>query len=213
MTQSEIIQIVQRCMRDVSLIVIRLVDGAAPADPAAFQSHCMSVLDQLGSDLLRQGASSVEVEQAVYAASCLLDEAALQKLEGAVRTQWQAAPLQVSRFGNLQGGELVYEQIAAELSKPAPSIYLLACWQLVLGLGFQGRYALKDTAQRHQLMMRLDERLGPPAMPPAPAGGKRMLHWRSFSALMWALLAWLGTGVLYLLLRAWLYGTASGLGQ
>lgn len=210
--QQQIVQAVRASMRDVSLIVTRLAADATLTEPAGFQQHCMAVLDRLDNALAQQGAAPQEREDAVYAASCLLDEAALQKLAEPARSRWQATPLQVSRFGNLQGGELVYEQIAGELAKPAPSYWRLACWQLVLGLGFQGKYGVHDHLQRHQLLNRIDERLAPviPAetAPPPPAA---VIHWRSFSPLLWAVLAWSASALLYVVLQGWLKNAVTAL--
>jgi len=212
--QSQIIQSVRASMRDISLIVTRLSDDAQQTEPAGFQAHCMAVLDRFDNDLAQAGASPQERDDAVYAASCLLDEAALRKLEEPLRSAWQATPLQVSRFGNLQGGELVYEQISTELAKPLPSPWRLASWQLVLGLGFQGKYGGADSGQRYQLITRIDALLGKAASeqaaPPLPG---TTIHWRSFSPLMWAALAWTGAGILYFFLHAWLQNAASVLGQ
>lgn len=212
--QQQIVQSVRASMQDISLIVTRLSADATLTEPAGFQAHCMAVLDRLDNALAQQGASPAEREDAVYAASCLLDEAALQKLAEPLRARWQATPLQVSRFGNLQGGELVYEQIAGELAKPAPSYWRLACWQLVLGLGFQGKYGANDHLQRHQLLNRIDERLAPVApaetAPPPPGA---VIHWRSFSPLLWAVLAWSGAALLYLVLQGWLKNAATALAQ
>ena len=212
--QWQIVQAVRASMRDVSLIIVQLTADARLLEPASFQDHCMAVLDRFDNALAQHGASQAEREDAVYAASCLLDEAALQKLEEPLRSRWQATPLQVSRFGNLQGGELVYDQITGELAKPAPSYWRLACWQLVLGLGFHGKYGANDQVQRHHLIQRIDDRLKP-AIPveTTPAPAKAIIHWRSFSPLLWAALAWSGTAVLYLTLQGWLQSAVTALGR
>lgn len=212
--QWQIVQAVRASMRDLSLIIVQLSADASLTEPAGFQAHCMAVLDRLDNALAQHGASPAEREDAVYAASCLLDEAAQQKLEEPLRSRWQATPLQVSRFGNLQGGELVYDQIAVELAKPAPSYWRLACWQLVLGLGFQGKYGANDQVQRHHLLQQIDDRLEraiPGETTPAPP--KTIIHWRSFSPLLWAALAWSGTAMLYLMLQGWLQNAVTALGR
>jgi len=211
--QTHIIQSVRASMRDLTLIVVRLSAEAALIEPARFQDHCMAVLDRFDNDLAQAGALPAERADAVYAASCLLDEVALQKLAEPIRSQWQATPLQVSRFGNLQGGELVYEQIAGELAKPMPSCWRLACWQLVLGLGFQGKYGTADHMQRHQLINRIDEQLALPVQDSAPPLPGTVIHWRSFSPLLWAALAWGGAAALYFFLHNWLQNAVGMLGQ
>ncbi|WP_199052228.1 DotU family type IV/VI secretion system protein [Aquitalea sp. ASV15] len=214
MKPADILHSVRGHMRDVALIVTRLNGQAEVMAPDRWQDHCLTVLDELDQQLAQSGAPASDRAQMIYAASCLLDETALRTLPEAQRLQWQATPLQVQRFGTLQGGEQVYEQISQALATPAPSLWLLACWQLVLALGFQGKYQHQDPAQRTQLIHKLDQSIGPIDTPvQTPQRKRRSLHWRSFSPWLWALLSCSLALIVYFLLQSWLHHAVSQLGS
>ncbi|WP_089084661.1 DotU family type IV/VI secretion system protein [Aquitalea magnusonii] len=213
MSPLTILHTVRGHMRDVSLIVTRLQQQAAPVAGSDLNHHCDQLLDQLEQALEQAGTPSREREQMIYACCCLLDETALRHLPDAARAQWQANPLQVRRFASLQGGEQIYEQIRSELARPQPSYWLLACWQLVLALGFEGKYSQGDAAQRQQWRQQLDKVIN--ALPPAQtatAPRRPVWHWRSFSPWLWAALSCLLLSLLYLLLQGWLHHALRQLG-
>lgn len=213
MTPLTILQAVRGHMRDISLIVTRLQQQAEPVADSNLNNHCHQLLDQLEHALEQASAPRTERERMIYACCCLLDETALRHLPGAARAQWQANPLQVRRFASLQGGEEVYAQIHKELARPQPSYWLLACWQLVLALGFEGKYSQGDASQREQWRQQLDKVIN--ALPPAQASTtarRPVWHWRSFSPWLWAALSCLLLSLLYLLLQGWLHHALRQLG-
>ena len=214
MTPLAILHAVRGHMRDISLIVTRLQQQADPVAEHNLNQHCHLLLDQLEQSLEQAGAPQAEREQMIYACCCLLDETALRHLPAPEREQWQANPLQVRRFASLQGGEQVYEQIRSELARPQPSFWLLACWQLVLALGFEGKYSQGDTLQHQQWRRQLDKVLNALAPTQAPATPCRTIwHWRSFSPWLWATLSSLLLLLLYLLLQGWLRHALRQLGS
>jgi type VI secretion system protein ImpK len=213
MSPLTILQTVRGHMRDIALIVTRLQQQGEPVADSNLNQHCHQLLDQLELALEQAATPPREREQMIYACCCLLDESALRHLPAPARAQWQANPLQVRRFASLQGGEQVYEQIRDELARPQPSYWLLACWQLVLALGFEGKYSQGDTSQHQQWRQQLDKVLNAlPSPATAPLSPRPAWHWRSFSPWLWAMLSGLLLLVIYSLLQGWLHQALRQLG-
>ncbi|WP_199104040.1 DotU family type IV/VI secretion system protein [Aquitalea sp. ASV11] len=214
MSPLSILHAVRGNMRDIALIVTRLQQQAEPVTEHQLNQDCQHLLDQLEQALEQAGAPRAEREQIIYACCCLLDETALRHLPEPARAHWQARPLQVHRFASLQGGEQLYEQMRSELARPQPSYWLLACWQLVLALGFEGKYSQGDTAQHQQWRQQLDKVINAlePTQEAAPSP-RPVWHWRSFSPWLWAMLSGLLLLVIYLLLQGWLHQALRQLGN
>lgn len=203
MKDNQIPTTVRSQMRDIALIVSYLSDEAKAEDIAKLQEHCTDTLNKFDHDLETSGAADQDRQMAGYAASALLDEAALRKLPETDRQLWGAHPLQVTRYGDYQGGERVFEHIRQELAKPAPSLWLLSAWQVTLSLGFKGKYIHEGEVARQQVLAVLDERLAMfNDLTPISEGSKTIIHWRSFSPLIWAVLCWCLVGILYMTLQA-----------
>ncbi|WP_306767905.1 DotU family type IV/VI secretion system protein [Martelella alba] len=115
--------------------------------------------------------------------SCaLLDEAVMNRKSAATRVgdsntvaevtetegdegarAWRAAPLQARYFGSLRAGGALYDRIAEVLRQPSPVPAVLACYQRVLALGFQGQFSLRGECreQREKILASLNARVPP----------------------------------------------------
>jgi type VI secretion system protein ImpK len=147
-------------LRDTALEVSKLASGE-DATRSAF--HLRESWLQLVSDFdqaLRAKHIPDDVrEDAVYAQCGLLDETALRYLTDDERSEWDARPLQVERFGNHDAGERIYARLDIRMREMPPDTRLLECYAVVLGLGFLGRYAHDDEHQRDQVITTLNERI------------------------------------------------------
>jgi type VI secretion system protein ImpK len=145
------------------------------------------------------------VEDAAYAQCALLDEYALRRLTGDERSAWEREPLQVQEFQSHNAGEELIARIERRLAEAQPVIPLLVVFHAVLGLGFQGKFALEGNAARDALVHTIDERLQRAGVqkttgPVIVTAGKMRdgaacrrwpgwpLHW---SALVWCILRWI----------------------
>lgn len=199
-----------RClMHDIALIVSALSAQAKTNDVDELQQRGLAALDAFDAALQGEHVATQERQHAVYAASALLDEAALAAIEPEQRESWMANPLQVTRFANYQGGERVFEQIDAELSHSTPSQWLLSTWQVVLALGYQGKHSGDNgTIALHELQDRIAGLLARPLPEETPAvisaatQRPSMVHWRSFSPVLWALGCCAAAGVTYVVLQS-----------
>ncbi|AQV93821.1 DotU family type IV / VI secretion system protein [Cupriavidus necator] len=196
-------------LRDTALTIAGLADAAQAPDFAAFRTNCLNQVKRLQEELRASGQPADVVEDAAYAQCALLDEVALNRLQGDGRDAWERAPLQVDQFESHDAGDALITRIERRLAEPQPVLPLLAVFQSVLGLGFQGRYALDGANARIALMRAIDERLhragvhpgGGPVLVTASKPRRRLGH---LSPLGWLALAIVGAGLVYIALDRWL---------
>jgi len=147
-------------LRDTALTVTELRDAAQPAlGFEAFRSKCLDQVARLREELAAQGQPADVIDDAAYAQCALLDEIALGRLDGLDRDAWEREPLQVLQFQTHDAGDALFSRIERRLAAPQPVTALLAVFDVVLGLGFQGRYALGDAAARAALVSAIDDHL------------------------------------------------------
>lgn len=204
-------------LRDTALTVAQLAHGARSAETVeTLREKCLALLSGLRKELRAAGHSSAVVEDAAYAQCALLDEAALRRLQAADRDAWEREPLQVREFQSHHAGEELIARIERRLAEPQPVIPLLFVFHAVLGLGFQGRFALEGARARETLMRAIDERLeragvlqasGPILVSAGKARGPRHL-----SPPAWILMALAGSGAVYFVLDRWLATSIAQLG-
>lgn len=195
-------------LRDTALTVASLAGGDRPVTFAAFRETCLGHIARLREELRAAGQSPDVVEDAIYAQCALLDEFALRHLEGASRDEWEHEPLQVKEFQSHDAGDALIDRIERRLAAPQPVLPLLAVFHVVLGLGFQGRFALNGATDRAALLRALDERLARAGLdqgngPVIVTHGKGRAD-RHISPVAWVVLALLGAGLVYLALDRWL---------
>ncbi|MBP6116977.1 MAG: DotU/TssL family secretion system protein [Neisseriaceae bacterium] len=198
MNKPSISALVRAHLQDYVLLITRLNSGVAVQSTEEIQRLATDIIHAFDQRLLDEQVSERERLQAKYALCALADEAALRFLNEYNRRRWEARPLQVVAFGDYAAGEQLFETIQAELHSPEPSQWLLAVWQLMFALGFNGRYLFTDPSQKQALISIIDQKL-PPEQASVSALGQRMgtIHWRSFSPLSWCVGLLLGVLGLY----------------
>lgn len=196
-------------LRDTALTVTELADGAKVAETfETFREQCLKLLSRLREEFRAAGHPTSVVEDAAYAQCALLDEVALQHLQAGDRDAWEREPLQVKEFQSHNAGEELIARIERRLAEPQPVVPLLVVFYAVLGLGFQGKFALEGANARESLMRTIDERLERAGVQKASgpiivtAGKTRGL--RHLSSLAWVLIALAVAGLIYLALDRWL---------
>lgn len=196
-------------LRDTALTVAELANAARPAlGFEAFRAKCLKQVARLREELSALGQPADVVEDAIYAQCALLDEVALGRLQGDDHNAWEREPLQVAQFQSHNAGDALIARIERRLAEPQPVLSLLAVFHAVLGLGFQGRYALGGAESRNALMRALDERVDragrhEPSGPVMVTGGK-LSRWRNLTPLVWVAIACIGGTFFYIALDRWL---------
>lgn len=203
-------------LRDTALVVTELTDSAAPDTFKAFRTQCLTLVTRLREEFQKAGHAPDVIWDAAYAQCALLDEVALSRLKGTERDAWEGEPLQVREFQSHDAGEALVACIERRLAEPQPVLPLLAVYYAVLGLGFQGKFAVQGAVAREALMRAIDERLeraGARKMsgPVLVTGGNRR-QWRYLSPLAWIAIACVGAGLVYFALDHWLAASIASLG-
>ncbi|WP_018315212.1 DotU/TssL family secretion system protein [Cupriavidus sp. UYPR2.512] len=196
-------------LRDTALTIAGLADAAQAPDFAAFRTKCLDQVKRLQEEFRASGQPVDVVEDAAYAQCALLDEVALGRLQGDGRDAWERQPLQVDQFDSHDAGQALIARIERRLAEPQPVLPLLAVFQAVLGLGFQGRYALDGADARLALMNTIDERLHRAGVHPATGPvlvttGKPRRRLGLLSPLGGFAMAIVGASLVYLALDRWL---------
>ncbi|MDM8359309.1 DotU family type IV/VI secretion system protein [Pandoraea communis] len=147
-------------LSDTALLVATVRAGGLVEDPAVFREKCETLLEAFDVRLAQAGIDGQLARDFLMAQCALLDETALHYLKASDRGQWEAAPLQVTRFGIHDAGERVFERLDAHMQAAGTSVDVLEFYQGLLSLGFVGRYALLGEAMRRDLIKVLDARVG-----------------------------------------------------
>ncbi|EXU74091.1 type VI secretion system protein TssL, short form [Erwinia mallotivora] len=221
-------------MAQTWLTVAQLRHGGEVTDGPALYAACKTQVESVREALERAGLGAENIDHITYAQCALLDETVMnRKPEGrraenvevavsgdhapdalnmtldAGQRVWRSAPLQAVYFGSLGAGGAVYDRIAEVLRQPAPEPAVLACYQRVLALGFQGQYSLSGVgqSQRDEVIAALNERV-----PPLESGvslvllrtGRRRYNLLR-SVWFWMALAVILTGAVWLGGHLWLH--------
>lgn len=202
-------------LRDTALTVASLATAAQPKTFALLAQQCDMQIAQLRSELAAAGHASDMIDDAVYAQCALLDETALTHLRGDDRDTWECEPLQVRYFNSYDAGDELIRRIERRLVEPQPVFPLLAIFSTVLGLGFQGKFALHGAESREALIRAVNERLD------GKAGGITTdtvlvklgtpRRFTGLSPLAWVALACAVSGLVYLAAQHWLTASIDAL--
>lgn len=217
MSQNINIVSIDELLRDVALTVVHLRAGAKIEQGEALYQRCIqhiTTLRQRLSDL--QYAEDV-IDDISYAACALLDETVLQRNNDGGYEVWQGVPLQVTFFNTYQAGNELYERIRQRIRHPEGASLVLACYDRVLGLGFQGCYLSQPQMEREQLVIAVRELLPKEQ----DANGNFILNaiqgpkrfWRNSSLLFWTGTFLVTVVLLFLILRQHLESTLAQLLQ
>ncbi len=178
---------IDELLRDIALTVVHLRAGSVVEQGEALYKKCVDQITALRQKLTEQQHSQDVVDDISYAACALLDETVLLRNNGGYDV-WQGIPLQVTFFKTYQAGDELFERIRQRIRHPDGSQLVLACYDRVLGLGFQGRYLSQPQVEREQLVMQVRDLL-----PKEPVNEISMLNafqgqrsfWRNTSLLFW----------------------------
>ncbi|CAB3751517.1 DotU family type IV/VI secretion system protein [Paraburkholderia solisilvae] len=156
-------------LRNTALEVSLLAQGATTMDVPQLRQHCLALVAEFDRALEARHAAADVRHDALYAQCGLLDETVLVHLPEASRSQWEAQPLQVERFGKHDAGEHVFDRLSERMREAPPNIDVLECYAAVLRLGFKGRYAREGESQRVAVIKTLSDLLARSA--PSGDGG------------------------------------------
>jgi type VI secretion system protein ImpK len=115
-----------------------------PADHVWRQANFL--LDELKASKLAQSLPVESVDDGLFAIAALLDEIGMALPD--LRMVWASQPLQATRWMTNNAGVEFFERLGRARRGPKP---VLATYVAVLGLGFQGRFALPG-ADRYGLV-------------------------------------------------------------
>ncbi|MEM5325050.1 DotU/TssL family secretion system protein [Paraburkholderia sp. JHI2823] len=209
-------------LRDTARTVVALVSGNAPS-LEALRKDADAQINGLREELQRRGHPRDVIDDALYAQCALLDEAALNGLDGEARDAWEREPLQVRVFGRNDAGEELLRRIGQRLREANPVPPLLVIFAAVLGLGFKGRYAVNEGEARARLIHSIEERLAratgasmdrsaPDRSGPVVVNPSRRRR-RPLPPLAWVLLACLAAGLGWFAIDRWLLSSIAGMGH
>jgi type VI secretion system protein ImpK len=207
-------------LRDTARTVVSLRSGHPPSLDT-LRKDADAQMAGLRDELKRRGHSADVIDDALYAQCALLDEAALNGLDGAARDTWEREPLQVRVFGRNDAGEELLRRIGQRLREAKPVLPLLGIFAAVLALGFKGRYALNEAEAREKLISSIDQRLArttgasrdasaPDRSGPLVVNPSRRRR-RPLSPLAWVLLAAIAAGVVWFTIDQWLLSSIAGM--
>ncbi len=135
-----------------------LLRQAAQRPPAqTLHQHANYLLDELSRSAEAKALPVQSTEDGMFAIAALIDEIAMGQND--LRPMWSQYALQAMRFSTNNAGVEVFERIARVRAGP-PSV--IATYTAVLGIGFQGCYALPgaDRYALAQLRRDLSRQLG-----------------------------------------------------
>ncbi len=206
---------IDELLRDIALTVVHLRAGSVVEQGEALYKKCVDQITALRQKLTEQQHSQDVVDDISYAACALLDETVLLRNNGGYDV-WQGIPLQVTFFKTYQAGDELFERIRQRIRHPDGSQLVLACYDRVLGLGFQGRYLSQPQVEREQLVMQVRDLL-----PKEPVNEISMLNafqgqrsfWRNTSLLFWTGVSLVVVALLFWGLRQHLDSTLAQLLQ
>ncbi|GGD71817.1 DotU family type VI secretion system protein [Caballeronia grimmiae] len=111
---------------------------SACADPAALRDSLAAGVRRFEAEARAAGVPAEQVTAARYMICTMLDEAASGTPWGA--GVWARQSLLVTFHNEAWGGEKVFQLLAGLAQKPAVHLHLLELSNIVLALGFEGRY-------------------------------------------------------------------------
>jgi type VI secretion system protein ImpK len=130
----------------------------SPQRPPADHVHrqAMFMLDQLKASPAAQALPVISVDDGMFAIAALLDEFAMFMPD--LRPMWSARPLQAVRWATNNAGAEVFERLKRVRQGPKT---VVATYYAVIGLGFQGMYAIPgaNTYDLEQLRRELGREL------------------------------------------------------
>ena len=141
--------------------VVRLrADRQPVSDSAAFRAQMTQLLARAEQEARAAGYDEQDARLAVFAVVAFLDESALNARQPAL-ADWSRRPLQDELYGGHMAGEWFFQHVEQLLARPDDASLrdVLEVHQLVLLLGFKGKYGVGDGGQLAAITQRVGERL------------------------------------------------------
>ncbi|KGM28281.1 hypothetical protein KS18_10340 [Photorhabdus luminescens] len=197
-------------MLDIGMLVTALKNGDKSLYGEALYQKGIDLVEKARQQLSTNGISEENMAHITYALCALLDETVLRRPErdNGYET-WSKTPLQTRFCNSNHAGERLFERIRQVLDQPQPSLLVLAGFQRVLALGFQGGDLEKIAQERQSLLDILTDRAGVMAVQPhqiirASADRHQDQYWRARSPWFWGCLAVAGITLVWCGLRLYL---------
>jgi type VI secretion system protein ImpK len=148
--------------QEVLTVIVRLRAGRQRvADAEVFRSQIRNAFKAAETEGTRRGYAIEDVRVGTFAVVAFVDESILNS-QNPVFTDWQRKPMQEEMFGVHIAGEIFFKNLERLLgrSDSEPLADLLEVHQLVLLLGFRGRYSASGTtAEIRNFVSQIQEKI------------------------------------------------------
>ena len=121
---------------------LRAADGASLPPPQQLHARLQRFVDELLRRANEAGLGREEASDVAYPVVALADEVMQTKDDDAIRTFWNAQPLQLQYFGENVAGEEFFRRLD-RARKDSRRRDAVKAYYLALAFGFQGRYRVR----------------------------------------------------------------------
>ena len=152
----------QPCLVDLlyegfyALFLLR--EGGALEDHGKFGDRMAELLAEVDLRAKQAGIDPDDTLDAKYAFCAAVDETVLRS-QPAIRSAWEARPLQLRMFGNQLAGEQFFDRLEELRIKGRPRLQALEVYHICLLLGFRGRYSIAGEEKLSYVSARLGEEI------------------------------------------------------
>ena len=185
----------RRLLFDIGLQVTMLAQKSEILSADCLRSRCAGLIEQLRKNMRDAEYDQALIEEASYAQCGLLDDIVVRYLSDIQQSEWQSAPLEMHFFNSSNAGYNIFVRINRLLLETNPSQERIALYDLVLRLGFRGRYADEDESERHKLILQLGRYTHSTVKPAALIKSKESYYSGCTAALR--LLRWTALGIVF----------------
>lgn len=155
--------VIDELLRDSILVVVQLKAKADIPSGHKLYEICKQQVITVREKLHQAQYSQDVIDDISYALCALLDETVLLCHRDNPKNQdydeWLGSPLQVIYFNTHSAGDDLFDKIRSRLKADKKEGIVLACFDRVLGLGFQGCYLDRPQMEREHLILALREAL------------------------------------------------------
>lgn len=139
-------------------LLFLLRNGNLPAQATELARRVDDFLSAFEQHARNFGKAPEAIEGAKYAFCALLDETILS-CNGAIRDDWERAPLQLRVFGEHLAGEGFFDRLEMLRLDPDRNLETLEVFYTCLILGFQGKYLLEGSERLNYLISRIGQEI------------------------------------------------------
>ena len=138
------------CQRAFSMIMT-LSQGRDFGDPQQFRQRIRDMFADLEREGRNAAIQSEDLISARFALTAFIDEA-IARSDWHATAQWATQPLALEFFQTNNAGDEFFDKLEELRRRPDLKTGLLEVYYTCLTLGFQGKYALADPRQLHDLI-------------------------------------------------------------